>query len=122
MSGGSSPGRVIPVRVIDLDPMPAVIGAVGSVEFASALADDEIHSLRSLVVALYRLRPLALAQADVVLAFHAPALIEAQLVALLIYQNQRPLPLWDEQIATRGDEGRRLGIAFPHPLLVLAVR
>src|SRR5262245_60246002 len=50
--GGSSAGRVIPVRVIDLDPMPPVVGAVGPVKFPPALADDEIHTLRSLVVPL----------------------------------------------------------------------
>src|SRR5215831_6298122 len=122
VSGGSSARRVIPVRIIDLDPMPAVIGAVGPFEFATALADDEIHPLRGLIVALYSLRPFTLSQADVVFAFHAPVLIEAHLIALLINQNQRLLPLRDEQFAARGDESRRLGIMLPHPLLVLAVR
>src|SRR5262245_61438763 len=102
--------------------MPAVIGAIGPVEFAPALADDEIHPLRGLIVALYRLRPFTLSQADVVLAFHAPILIEAHLIALLIDQNQRLLPLRDEQFAARGDESRRLGVTLAHPLLVPAVR
>src|SRR5215831_21398296 len=76
VSGGSSARRVIPVRIIDLDPMPAVIGAVGPVEFATSLADDEIHPLRSLIVAQRLLLPFALAQADVVLACNTPVLIE----------------------------------------------
>src|SRR5215475_13347449 len=122
VSGGSSARRVITVRIIDLDPVPAVIGAVGPVEFAPALADDEIHPLRGLIVALYRLLPFTLSQTDVVFAFHAPVSIEAHLIALMIDQNQRPLQLRDEQFAARGDESRRLGVALPHPLLVLAVR
>src|SRR5262249_24167153 len=121
VSGGSSARSVIPVRIIDLDPMPAVIGAVGPVEFAPSLADDEIHPLRSLIVALNRLRPFTLSQAEVVLAFHAPVLIEAHLIALLIDQNQRLLPLRDEQFAARGDASRRIAIILPHPLLFLPV-
>src|SRR5262249_30740930 len=110
------------VRIINLDPMSAVVGAVSAAKFAPVFANDEIHTLRSLVVALHRLLPFALAKADVVLAFHAPVVIKAHLVALLIDQNQRLLPLRDEQLAALGDEGRRLGVMLAHPLLVFAVR
>src|SRR5262245_5531748 len=64
VSGGPAPRRIISVRIIDLDPMPAVIGAVSAVELAPMFAYDEIHPLRSLIVALRRLLPFALAQAD----------------------------------------------------------
>src|SRR5215470_7332084 len=52
ISSGSSARRVIPVWIIDLDPMPAVVGAVSPVEFPPMFVDDKIHSLRSLVVTL----------------------------------------------------------------------
>src|SRR5262249_18746691 len=80
---------VVPVRIIDLDPMSAVVGAVIPVEFAPVFTDDKVHPFRSLVVALYRLLPFTLAEADVVLAFHTPVLIEAHFVAALINQDQR---------------------------------
>src|SRR5215510_15298092 len=102
--------------------MSAVVGAVSPVEFAAVFADDEIHTLWGLVVALRRFPPFALSEADLVLAFLTPVLIKTHLVALLIYHNKRLLPLRDKQTAMGGDEGRRLGVTLTHPLLVLAVR
>lgn len=122
ISGGSSASRVISVRIIDLDPMPAIVGPISSFERTPTFADDEIHSLRGLIIALYSLLSFALPEADIVLACQAPFLIEAHFVALLIDQNQRLLQLWDEQLAAPGDEGRRLGVPFAHPFLVLTVR
>src|SRR5262245_15129305 len=122
LSGGSSASRVISVRIIDLNPMTAVVSSISPVERATTFADDEIHSLRGLVVALHSLLSLALPEADVVLACQTPFLIEAHFIALLIDQNQRLLQLWDEQLAAPGDEGRRLGVPFTYPFLVLAVR
>src|SRR5262249_21769176 len=111
-----------------------VVGAVRSIEWPPTFADDEIHSLRSPIVALYRLPPLALSEADIILAGHAAVLpvspvalpvlpvIDAHFVALLIDQNQRLLPLGYEQPAARGDEGRWIGVMLAHPFLVFTVR
>src|SRR5215475_2149832 len=121
VSRGPSARRVIPVRVIDLNPMPSVVGAVSPVEFSPMFVDDKIHSLRSLVIALRRLLPFTLAEADVVLVLHATVFVEAHLVSLLIHQNQCALQLRDKQLAMRADECRRLGVTLAHPLLVFAI-
>src|SRR5262245_23800776 len=83
-SRGKPAGGVIPVGIIDLDPVAAVIGPIRPVELAAVFADDEIHPHRSLIIALNRLLPLALAKTDVVLARHSPFLIEPHFVSGLI--------------------------------------
>jgi hypothetical protein len=64
---GFAPGSIIFVRIIELDPMPAIIFCIFPIEPAAMFVNDEVHTFGRSIISLPALLSFALTEADIIL-------------------------------------------------------